>query len=106
METPDWWKKWRSLAQKTVLGSGTFANHRVNSLRDYFVVGIIALCFGVVVKVLVHGTLTIGYNDYTLSRDQGIIDLNTLEKHIIARGGIAASVASVPSGDTCSDMEE
>jgi hypothetical protein len=67
---------------------------------------LVATCLGIAIKTLAHETLTIGYSDYTVSRNPSIIDLNVFEKQFIAGGGAKASKELAPKGDTCSDSGE
>ena len=68
--------------------------------RDLFILFIVAFFFGAGIKVLVRDAVTIGYDDYTLPRQDTLVDLNILEKELIKQG--TPKRAPVPSGDTCS----
>lgn len=45
-----------------------------------------------------------GYDDYTLSRDKTILDLNIIQKQLIHEGGtLATDKADTPNGPSCSE---
>ena len=63
-----------------------------------------ALCTGAFIKLLVHDRITMGYDDYTLSRDKTILDLNIIQKQLIHEGGtLATDKADTPNGPSCSE---
>lgn len=63
-----------------------------------------ALCIGAFVKTLVHDPLTMGYDDYQLSRDQNLLDLDRIQRDIIEQGGtLATSENTAPKGATCTN---
>lgn len=71
--------------------------------RDLLTLFAVALFLGAGIKMLVRDTITIGYDDYTLSQDDTLVDLNILEKELIKSGG--PKHEPVPKGDTCSQEE-
>lgn len=76
---------------------------REYSSRDLALLFLLALLCGASIKSLVNDTLTIGFDDYTLSRNQGLVDLNALEKRLINNGGtVATATAAPPKGEVCS----
>lgn len=56
------------------------------------------------IKALVNDRLTIGFDDYRLSRARNIIDLNALQKEVIRSGGtLATTEKSRPLGKSCAE---
>ena len=67
---------------------------------------ILALGTGAGIKSLVNDSLTMGFDDYRLSRSKSTIDLNILQKELIQRGGsLATSLEGVPQGEVCAEEE-
>jgi hypothetical protein len=47
-----------------------------------------------------------GYDDYRLVTRDGSVDLNTLERELIHRGGTTARTGvSTPQGESCTETE-
>ena len=67
---------------------------------------LLALSMGVVIKSLVNDTLTIGFDDYKLSKTKAAVDLNALQKDLIKYGGsLAVSGEVPPQGESCRETE-
>lgn len=80
--------------------------HHEYTPRGLALLFITALCMGALVKSIVHDTLTIGYDDYTLSRDPTILDLNVIQKQLIRSGGsLATDSQDIPRGPSCSEEQ-
>ena len=98
-----WREKWLILKDALDRRVRQFAL-RTYSPRDWVVLFLIAASLGAVVKSFANDRLTIGYDDYRLSPNTDTVDLNVLEKNIIANGGSFATKAnSIPKGDTCTE---
>jgi len=78
---------------------------REYSPRALALLFLLALGIGSSLKALVNDSLTIGFDDYTISRDKDITDLNALEKKLIQDGSTLKK--QVPkTGDTCAEEKE
>ena len=76
---------------------------REYSPRELALLFLAALLCGALIKTVASSTLTIGFDDYKLSRDNRLVDLNVLEKQLFKDGGtIATASAATPHGETCS----
>lgn len=65
-----------------------------------------ALGAGSAIKALANDSLTIGFDDYTISRSANITDLNALEKHLIQTKSTLAERQVTPTGETCTEERE
>lgn len=106
MEMIDWQEK----ASKKAKEAQVFAKnllHREYASRDLALLFLVALLTGALVKSIVNDTLTIGFDDYKLSRSPNVVDLNILQKELIQNGGtLATSKEPVPRGESCSEEGE
>lgn len=101
----EWLVQAKKLVQKTfLLGKEYFGRER--SSRGLAALFILAVFVGVVTKSLLHDSLTIGFDDYKLSRSEKIIDLNQLQKELIRNGGSLAAPETVPRGEVCAEEEK
>ncbi len=72
------------------------------SVRDFFLLFILAILGGAGVKILVNDRLTIGFDDYRLASTKNVIDLNHLQKELIQKGS-SRKEATPPQGKTCTE---
>lgn len=72
------------------------------STRSLVVIGIIAILFGIVLKILSANTFTIGFQDYTLAPAEKIIDLNVVQHRLLLEGGSLATPENSIVGPACS----
>lgn len=106
METTTWQEKADLLAQKARAWIVTI-QRRTYIPRDLAILFLLSLCVGFLVKSLLHDTLTIGFDDYTLAKANTVVDLNALQKDLIKNGGsLAASGEAPPQGQTCREDGE
>lgn len=79
-------------------------SEREYSRRDLFILFVIAVVVGASFKAWVNDTITIGFDDYKLKESTQSLDLNKIQKELIANGGSLALVEkNVPQGKTCSE---
>lgn len=101
MEMIDWQEK----ASKKARKARDFAVallHREYTSRDLALFFLLALLAGAMVKSFVNDRFTIGFDDYKLSRNENIVDLNILQKELIENGGtLATSEEPAPRGESC-----
>lgn len=106
MEMIDWREKSLKKAKEFQVFVEGFL-HREYSPRDLALLFIVALLLGAFVKSIVNDTLTIGFDDYKLSRSEKIVDLNVLQKELIKNGGtLATSETPAPRGESCGEEGE
>jgi hypothetical protein len=106
MEMIDWQEKALKKA-KEVRDFVVTLLHREYTPRDLALLFLLALFAGAAVKSLVNDRLTIGFDDYKLSRSENIVDLNLLQKELIENGGtLATSEEPAPRGESCPEEGE
>lgn len=101
---------WQEKALKKAKEAWGFAEsllHREYSSRDLALLFLLALLTGAAVKSWVNDWLTIGFDDYKLSRNENLVDLNILQKELVEKGGtLATSEEPAPRGESCSEEGE
>jgi hypothetical protein len=103
MELTDWQTKAKEKVQNFQILLDELLTREYTS-RDLAILFLIALLCGALIKTIVNDSLTIGFDDYKLSRNKNIVDLNVLEKKLITDGGTVATAGAVtPRGETCSE---
>ncbi|MDP2837941.1 MAG: hypothetical protein Q8O53_01520 [Candidatus Moranbacteria bacterium] len=104
MVATTWQTKAASLAQKARLWLANM-KQRDYTPRDLALIFLVALCFGALIKSNLNDTLTIGFDDYKLSK-ANTVDLNALQKGLIKNGGTLATSREVPpQGETCQEEQ-
>ncbi len=92
-------KKWF----KGVVFFGRTLLKREYSHRALALLFLIALSLGAFFKSLVNDSLTMGYDDYRLTDDDRLLDVNALQKKLISQGGSLAVRDKAPllQGKSC-----
>jgi len=110
MEMPEKMAAWQRKALIHAQKASTFVVGllgREYSPRGLALLFLLALFAGASIKSLLNDSLTIGFDDYKLSRTETKVDLNTLEKDLIKQGGSLATTAETPPrGKSCFEEEE
>ncbi len=109
MEIPKKGASWQKMAQERVQKARAFWQYfstRQYSSRTLTFLFLLALGAGVLIKSLVNDSLTIGFDDYRLSRGENRVNLNTLEKELIQNGGSEATKQAATPGETCAESEQ
>lgn len=70
--------------------------------HDLIALFIIAVILGAGLKSIATGTVTIGFEDYTLAPEETLYDLNALQKKLIDEGG-RIDGSTVAEGEACSE---
>jgi|GEM_PF-6013345 len=77
-----------------------------HSWRNFALLFLLALGTGVAIKSLANNSLTMGYNDYRLTKGE-TIDLSALQKELIKNGGNNATKArDAADGEMCEEVTE
>lgn len=100
-----WLKNWRKTTSLEPILLRSFLV-REYSPRELAFLFIVALSVGAFTKSLLNDSLTIGHDDYTLSRNQGIIDLNILEKALIQKTISSSENSIALKGETCTEEDQ
>lgn len=100
----EWLVQAKKLVQKTILLGREYFGHERSS-RGLVALFILAVFVGAVTKSLLNDSLTMGFDDYKLSRSEKIVDLNRLQEELIRNGGSLAAPETVPKGEACVEEE-
>lgn len=79
-----------------------FIVRREYTSQDLALLFLLAILFGASIKAVASDTLTIGFEDYKLAPEGTSIDLNTIQKQVLRKGGSLTLSGSIPEGEVCS----
>lgn len=106
MDMAEWQKNAEMRLKKTSLLVDSILK-REYTPRGLALLFLVATAFGFLTKSLVHDSWTMGFDDYRLSENRITLDLNLLQKELLAKGGtLATSKTETPRGDSCSEKTE
>lgn len=70
--------------------------------RNLALLFLLAVLLGASIKAVASDTLTIGFEDYKLAPEGVSIDLNTVQKQVLRKGGSLTLSGNIPEGEVCS----
>lgn len=73
----------------------------VFSREAFIIIFVISFGLGIGVKSLLNDVLTIGFEDYKLKGSENALDLNRVEKNVIAKADNTEEKNPVPYGEVC-----
>lgn len=102
MEMARWYREVKTFLMKARALFLTLKSSHHFTARSLVLLFVVAFSTGFFIKTVVHDSLTIGYDDYRLTR-MPVIDLNAVQKELIRDGGSSATQESTPRGQVCDD---
>lgn len=106
MEMPEKIQEWLNKAKKIAHTGFLFGENffkREYSRKGLVLLFLVALALGAFIKSFANNSLTMGFDDYKLSRSEKIVDLNRLQKELIQNGGTLATSEPAPRGEVCTE---